>query len=213
VKPPRPGLLADGDLRHIVLRSRNHAWPPTSANAFRRDVLVQVMPIPPEYSGGPDKYLAESTALFGSLRALDDVGTGYRVHTSNKYAGRGTTAGWARGQIEVAEVSTTALRRLAPAAGLDPDECPDTADLADPALISARLVSLRLEPAQHPLPADRPAALTVQGLRALAGHHALAWRSRAKRGAWFVAVGCAPAPVARRVIGYWTPDAPDHLTR
>jgi len=196
-----------------VLRSRNHAWPPTSANAFRRDVLAQVLPIPDAFALDPDKYLAESTALFGRLRALDVVGTGYRIHGANKYAGGGTSAEWARHQIAVSAVGTDAIRRLAPMAGLDPAECPDSDRLLDPALITARLVSLRLDPADHPIAGDRPAALARRGLRALAGHHSLPWRSRVKRGAWFVAVGCAPGAVARRVIGRWTPDAPDHLAR
>jgi hypothetical protein len=135
------------------------------------------------------------------------------VHATNKYAGTGTTADWARLQIAVAAVSTETLRRLAPEAGLDPGECPDVVDLDDPALVTARLVSLRLDPGRHPLASDRPRALARRGLRSLRRHHALAWRSRAKRGAWFVAVGYGSRPIARRVIARWTPDAPDHLTR
>ena len=213
VRPPRPGLLADGDLRHTVLRTRNHAWPPTSANAFRRDVLARVLPVPPEFDRGPDKYLAETVSLFGTVRALDTVGTGYRVHGTNKYAGGGTTDEWARYGITVATVANARIRDLAGPAGLDPSECPDVERLLDPALITQRLVSLRLAPERHPLPGDRAPALAWLGLRSLAVHPALPWRSRARRAVWFVVVGCAPRPVARRWIARWTPDAPDHLTR
>lgn len=213
LRPPRPGLLADGDLRTTVLRTRNHAWPPTSANAYRRDVLVGVLPIPDVFTGGPDKYLAEVVALFGRLAASDTVGTAYRVHGANKYAGGGTSDDWARRQILLAGEGTAAIRRLAPAAGLDPAECPEVRDLLDPAVLTARLVSLRLAPDRHPIAGDRAAAVAVLGLRSLLGHHALPWRSRARRGLWFVVVGLAPASFARRWIARWTPDAPDHLTR
>lgn len=213
VRPPRAGLLADGDLRRTVLRTRNHAWPPTSANAFRRDVLDRVLPIPPEFARGPDKYLAETVPLFGPLRALDMVGTGYRVHTTNKYAGGGATDEWARYSIAVSTISNERIAALAPAAGLDPTECPSVERLLDPALITQRLVSLRLAPERHPLRGDRPPALALLGLRSLAVHPSLPWRSRARRAVWFVIVGCGPRPVARRWIARWTPDAPDHLTR
>ncbi|MFM7616110.1 MAG: glycosyltransferase family 2 protein [Actinomycetes bacterium] len=213
VRPPRPGLLADGDLRTVVLRTRNHAWPPTSANAFRRDVLERVLPIPDEFTGGPDKYLAETVALFGRLVASDTVGTGYRVHGDNNYAGSGTTDEWARRQIVLAGEGTDAFRRLAPAAGLDPAACPDVATLLDPAVITARLVSLRLAPDRHPIEGDRAPALAVLGVRSLLWHHALPWRGRARRGLWFVVVGLGPGSLARRTIARWTPDAPDHLTR
>lgn len=213
VRPPRPGLLADGDLRRSVLRTRNHAWPPTSANAFRRDVLRRVLPIPSEFDRGPDKYLAETVPLFGTVRALDTVGTGYRVHHSNKYAGGGTTDMWARYGIAVSTISTMRIRALARDAGLDPAECPSVERLLDPALITQRLVSLRLAPDRHPLEGDRAPALALLGLRSLAVHPSLPWRSRVRRGTWFVIVGCGPRPLARRWIARWTPDAPDHLTR
>lgn len=212
VRPERPGLLADGDLREVVLRTRNHAWPPTSANAFRRDVLERVLPIPDDFARAPDKYLAETVPLFGRIVASDLVGTGYRVHGANEYAGSATTAGWARTQIRMAGATTEAIRRLAPTAGLDPARCPDVPDLLDPALVTARLVSLRLDPDQHPIPRDRASALARLGLRSLVRHPALRARSRVRRGVWFAVVGCAPARVARRWIVRWTPDAPDHLT-
>ena len=216
VKPPRDGLLANGDLRVRVLRTRNYAWTPTSANAFRAQTLKTILPMPSEkYVIGADAYLAEIVPLFGVIRSIGDIGVGYRIHDNNGSLSLGgvVTAEWARSRIESIDYCRSQILKFAPLAGLDPLDCTPLEHLLDPAAITARLISLRLDPQNHPIAGDIPFRLGWMGVRSLKNVEEVPIRSRAKRAAWFVAVGCSTKGVAKRVMRAWTPDGPSHLVK
>ncbi len=216
VKPPREGLLGNGDLRLRVMRTRNYAWTPTSANAFSAETLKTILPMPPErYVTEADAYLAEITPIFGLVRSIADIGVGYRIHGENVTISDGgaVTAEWARTRIASIDYCRSQVLRFAPIAGLDPRDCTPIEDLYDPAAITARLVSLRLDPELHPIKGDKAPRLAWMGLRSLKNLENVPSKSRAKRGAWFVAVGCTPLAVAERVMRAWTPDGPTHLAK
>ncbi len=216
VKPPRDGLLGNGDLRLRVMRTRNYAWTPTSANAFSAQTLKTILPMPAErYVTEADAYLAEIIPIFGVVRSIGDIGVGYRIHGENVTLSNGgaITAKWARSQMESIAYCRSQLIRFAPIAGLDPRDCTSFEDLYDPVAIVLRLVSLRLDPELHPIKGDKAPRLAWMGLRSLKNLENVPSKSRAKRGAWFVAVGCTPLAVAERVMRAWTPDGPTHLTK
>jgi glycosyltransferase involved in cell wall biosynthesis len=216
VKPPRDGLLGNGDLRLRVMRTRNYAWTPTSANAFSAQTLKTILPMPAErYVTGADAYLAEIVPIFGVVRSISDIGVGYRIHGDNVSISNGgaVTARWARRRLESIGYCRSQVLRFAPIAGLDPRDCMALEDLYDPAAITARLVSLRLDAERHPIKGDKGPRLAWMGLRSLKNLDDVPLKSRAKRAAWFVAVGCTPLAVAERVIRAWTPDGPTHLVK
>ena len=66
-----------------------------------------------------------------------------------------------------------------------------TADLAN------RLVSLRLAPTEHPLPADRRRTIVADAVRALRRRFDVSSPVKAIFAAWFLAVAVAPRPLAR----------------
>jgi len=78
--------LAEGDVRDALI-SRGPAgynWPSTSGNAWRRDFLDRVLPVPEsDYRIGPDVYLSALVPLFGSLQRLQGAGGCYRIHGCN----------------------------------------------------------------------------------------------------------------------------------
>lgn len=214
VKPPRDGLLANGDLRVRVLRTRNYAWTPTSANAFSAQTLKTILPMPAEkYVIGADAYLAEIVPLFGVIRSIGDVGVGYRIHDHNGslVLGGVVTAEWARRGIESIDYCRSQVIRFAPIAGLDPRDCTPLEHLLDPAAITARLISLRLDPKNHPIAGDKASRLGWMGIRSLKNSKEVPIKSRAKRAAWFIAVGCGSKGLAERVMRAWTPDGPSHF--
>ena len=216
VKPPRDGLLGNGDLRLRVMRTRNYAWTPTSANGFSAQTLKAILPMPAErYVTGADAYLAEIVPIFGLVRSIGDIGVGYRIHGENASIGStgAVTAKWARRRLESFGYCRTQVLRFAPIAGLDPRDCTSLEDLYDPAAITARLVSLRLDPELHPIKGDKALRLAWMGVRSLKNLHEVPFKSRVKRAAWFVAVGCSPLALAERVMEAWTPDGPTHLVK
>ena len=206
--PRTAALLGTGDLRDVVLRHRCYPWQPTSGHAYRRTALEQVLPLPAhEYRTAADSYLSELVPLLGHLAVLDDVGFRYRMHGANDSLAGELDGAWFRVRIDRIVRAHREVRALARRLGLRPVP-EDVRDPADPALLSYRLASLRLEPAAHPFPDDRRGGLTVQGLRAVLAHPLLTPRSRLARALWFLVVGLAPDAVAAHVVRSRTPDVP-----
>jgi glycosyltransferase involved in cell wall biosynthesis len=80
--------LSGGDLRDIVLRcgprSEGYIWPPTSGNLWSRRFLRRVMPISESsYRTCPDLYLCAIAPLYGSVRAINEPLSLWRVHRQN----------------------------------------------------------------------------------------------------------------------------------
>jgi hypothetical protein len=195
---PAPRIpLQSGNLRRQeVSFPFDLPWAALSANAFSAAVLRHIVPIPAERYGraGADWYLAHVAALFGEVRALDDVGALYRVHGANQYARAETVLDLeqVRDSIRYAAVTREYLQSFADELGIErPATILSVSDVAN------RLTSLRLEPAKHPLSGDRPAGLIAWGLRAAGRRFDVRWPMKAMFVAWFVAMAVAPRSVAR----------------
>jgi glycosyltransferase involved in cell wall biosynthesis len=95
--------LVTADHRAEVIRSGPIplAYPPTSGNAWRREFLKTVMPIPEDGDKhGADAYLCNIAPLFGCIRALPEPQGFYRVHAkSHSNAAIGKSRLWQRDAI------------------------------------------------------------------------------------------------------------------
>jgi glycosyltransferase involved in cell wall biosynthesis len=81
--------LAEGDLRDVALREGPDCYvtPPTSGNAWAREFLDRVVPIPArEYRLCADAYLFGLAPLFGAMHVVDLPQGFYRLHEQNNYA-------------------------------------------------------------------------------------------------------------------------------
>jgi glycosyltransferase involved in cell wall biosynthesis len=197
LRPPPHIPLQSGDLRRQeVSFPFDLAWAAMSANAFSDAVLRQVLPIPAERYGraGADWYLAHVAALLGEVCALDEVCALYRVHGTNQYGGGTGTIDIAqvRQSVRYADVTRAYLQSFADRLSIRrPATILSVSDVAN------RLTSLRLDPAQHPLPGDTPAGLLGQGLRAAGRRFDIRWPMKAMFMAWFMAMAVAPPALAR----------------
>lgn len=198
MKPPVQHFRVPvGDLRRAELAFPfDLTWLPTSATAFRSAVVRRILPIPerdyPRW--GADWYLGHLSALLGPAGALDEVCAEYRVHGANGYEllEPRLDLEHVRATIAYSRATAKALTRLADELGLDrPDRILSVADVAN------RLVSLKLDPAAHPVASDRKATLLVDAVRATARRWDFAWPMKALFVAWFATVAVAPRPLAR----------------
>ncbi len=85
-------------------------------------------------------------------------------------------------------------QRLARSLGLLPDgPAPEVSSLT---FLARRLVSLKLEPGQHPIQGDRAAALARRGIAAALRRPGLSPVLRSLYVFWFAAMAAAPPPAA-----------------
>ena len=193
VRPPWHQPLPSGDLRGLLRTCPDDIrWQPTSGNAFTASVLRRVFPVPEAvYAICADYYLVNLPPLFGTVVALAEAGGGYRVHGANSHHTASFSLKQTRRIITQTVHTHQYLKQTADTLGLpgfpaDPNAVPALSFLAH------RLVSVRLEPALHPIPADRPWALGRHGVEAALRRSDLTWPARLLRAAWFAAVAVAP---------------------
>ena len=86
-----PHMLLEGDFRERVIREgpHGHLPAPTSGNAWSRDFLERVFPIPEsEFPRLADAYFLTLAPVAGRIAKLRRPHGWYRVHGSNEYAGK-----------------------------------------------------------------------------------------------------------------------------
>jgi hypothetical protein len=193
VTPPVRRPLPNGDLSRAALAYGDDiAWLPTSGNAFAADRLRQIFPIPgAPYRICADYYLSNLSPLLGRVAALDIIGGYYRVHTANRHHTTLLDPEQTRQNIVRTAYTHTQLQTTAQRLGRPGDTEGGVARLS--VMFPAnRLVSLRLDPARHPLPDDTRPALAQRGIRAAWRRPGLSFWVRLLFSSWFLAVAFAP---------------------
>lgn len=112
--------LPEGDLEALMLRDGPAAYlsPPTTGNAWSREFLEQVLPLPEEdYRTCPDAYLTTLAPLFGLVGRIDDPLGCCRIHASNEYNSR-TPVEKNRTKLEIYDRRCAALANRAQELGL-----------------------------------------------------------------------------------------------
>jgi len=206
VKPAPHLAPPSGDLRREQLAFPfDLAWMSYSAGGFRRAALERILPIPErEFAECPDWYLVHLAPLLGEVVSLPDVAAAYRVHGANRYerAAGELDLDHVRRSVAYAAATAGALQGLAAELGLARPRGPilSVADLAN------RLVSLKLEPALHPVPGDRAARLALDGVRAARRRFDSPWQLKLLYAGWFGLAAAAPRPLARALAGLLLPE-------
>jgi hypothetical protein len=198
IKPPPHIVMPQGDLRQAELAYPfDLPWLATSGNAFRASALRRILPIPEvEFRSGADWYLVHLTTLLGTVVSLEEVSASYRVHGANLYelSEDRLDLDHLRETIELSRSTAHELLRLAAETGLaHPDRVLSLADLAN------RTISLRLEPAHHPIATDSAGSLFLDALRAVRRRSNASLPMKLAFTAWFAAMAIAPPPLARRL--------------
>ncbi|MDQ8193295.1 glycosyltransferase [Coraliomargarita sp. SDUM461004] len=85
--PPDPKILPRGELLTTLLENGTYNWMPTSGNAFARETLSKIMPIPAEqFRISADLYLSICSVRYGLVQAAAKALGKYRLHGENAFA-------------------------------------------------------------------------------------------------------------------------------
>jgi glycosyltransferase involved in cell wall biosynthesis len=197
-KPPRLQTMPQGDLRRKLLAFPDDIpWQPTSGNAFAAWVLKLIFPVPEaSYRICADYYLSNLPALFGPVVSLEEVGGYYRVHNRNNHYSSAVDLEQVRQNIIRTCKTHHYIKQAADTIGLK--GFPDQEDrVPSVTFLANRMVSMKLDPQNHPLHKDRPISLLLLGLRASIGRFDLVWSRRLLNALWFGAVFVAPRPLVK----------------
>ncbi len=199
--PPPDMPLDEGDVASLLLERGHYATPVGSGNAHSRAALERVFPVPEEeFRYGADGYVNATVPFYGPVVAVDVPLAAYRVHEEN-YSGMPGVLDVGRFHFTIRHNLATerAIARTARAVGRTAG--PDIM-LRYPGHVEARLASLRLDPAAHPIRADRRASLAVRGVVASWRYSRASALRRLVDAAWFVAVALLPRRSARALIAW-----------
>lgn len=196
VKPAEHLPLPGGDVRAAELAYPfDLVWMATSANAFRTAALRRIMPMPEgPFRTCADWYMVHLTALLGRVVSLRQVLGCYRLHGANSYEPQAAELDLDHIRETIRYSDSTAKELLRLAAELDlprPRRILSLADLAN------RMISVRLEPGNHPLREDRAGGLLKAALAAVRRRDNVGLAMKAMFVAWFAAMAVAPRALAR----------------
>jgi glycosyltransferase involved in cell wall biosynthesis/adenylate kinase family enzyme len=196
IKPSAHLPLRSGDLRRQVLSFPfDMTWMATSGNAFSARVLRELFPVPEEpFRILADFYLSHTSALHGPVVFLPgEVGVYYRVHGGNNYQMNSDTVDLAQARQTIIYASRTGLYITRVAEQLHLKGRPETpGDLLSVSIVAKRVVSLRLDPAGHPVEGETRARLLWLGIKAAIRRFDVSWPMRLLYIMWFVIAVLAP---------------------
>lgn len=192
--------LSSGEVWRLLLQSSDYVSSPMSGNAYRREALTPLFPIPDEYKTTADDYLMISTPFYaGKLAGIDEPIGAYRIHDSNQWALTSVSGSRFRRFIKHDLQNFSLLKHCAQAFGHD---IPNDLERRSLGRIWTRLASLRLEPNEHPVASDKVSQLLLAGMAALWKYSDHNFQKRIIYSIWFVWVGFMPRPLAKLGISW-----------
>lgn len=195
--PQGSAPLSTGEVWRDLITRGGYISTPTSGNALSRDALKAVFPIPDAYKLTADDYLSTLIPFYGEVAAIEEPLGAYRIHGTNQWAL--TTVSPARFQRFVRHDLQNYALLIQKATELG-HEIPPDLDQRSIGRLWSRINSLRLDPANHPVPDDRASALVYQGIRSLWKYSDFNWQKRLFYSLWFLWVGFMPRPLAEPAI-------------
>jgi glycosyltransferase involved in cell wall biosynthesis len=192
--PQGGGLLSTGEVWRTLLDCGVYASTPTSGNALSREAMERVFPISDEYRTTADDYLSYSIPFYGEVGAVEEPLGVYRIHDSNQWALATVTGDRFRRFVRHDLQNFALLTQKAKELGY---QIPPDLEQRSIGRLWSRIISLRLDPQNHPASSDRSLLLIYQGIRSLWKYSAFNWQKRLIYSLWFLWVGLMPLPLAK----------------
>jgi glycosyltransferase involved in cell wall biosynthesis len=196
--PPRHKSLDRGMVWPLLLEKGHYVTPVTSGNAFCREMLNRVLPVPEaEFRNSADSYLVNVVPFYGRVGSIEECLGAYRIHGSNEWSLTALSGERFHHYVRIDLQIHALITRKADELGY---RVPRDLHLRDHPSLSTRIVSLRLDPQKHPIPSDHSLRLVYWGLRSIWQYSEYNWKQRLLLSLWFVWVGLLPLPLARPAI-------------
>lgn len=203
--PQGSAPLSSGEVWKILLDKGGYVSTPTSGNALNRRVLEKLFPIPDEYKLTADDYLSFQVPFYGNVAAVEEPLGAYRIHDTNQWALATVTSARFQRFVRHDLQNFALLKQKAQALGY---EIPLDLEQRSIGRLWSRIISLRLDPQQHPVKSDRLLKLIYCGIRSLWKYSDLNWQKRLFYSLWFIWVGLMPLPLAEPAMTWLY--APQH---
>jgi glycosyltransferase involved in cell wall biosynthesis len=203
--PQGSAPLSTGDVSKVLLDQGGYVSTPTSGNALNRHILEKLFPIPDEYKLTADDYLSFQVPFYGDVAAIEEPLGTYRIHDTNQWALATVTAARFQRFVRHDLQNFALLTQKAKALGY---EVPADLEQRSIGRLWSRIISLRLDSQNHPVPSDRPLNLIYCGIRCLWKYSDFNWQKRLFYSLWFIWVGLMPLPLAEPIITWLF--APQH---
>lgn len=160
VYPPMDQTLATGNISERLRTQGHYDGTVTSGLVFSRSAVSNVMPMDEEtYRYGADGYLCSTVPLYGESLSLTTPVSAYRLHTRQHSQFSKVYAKRARWRIQHTIDRHNSTRQHAQRLNLEVN--PDLFD-DDEFALQERIVSLIIEPEQHPIEGDDLAVLMAR---------------------------------------------------
>lgn len=197
--PQGTSPLSQGEVWKSILDKGGYVSTPTSGNALNRHVLEKLFPIPDAYKLTADDYLSFQVPFYGNVAAIEEPLGAYRIHNSNQWALSTVTAKRFQRFVRHDLQNFGLITQKAEEFGYD---CPFDLDQRSIGRLWSRIISLRLDPQEHPIADDRGLNLIYYGIRSLWRYSDFNWQKRLFYSIWFIWVGLLPLPLATPAIAW-----------
>ena len=184
--------MPTGDLRPEIFKFPNYLWPPASGNAFSVKTLRNVFPMPEDaYRVSADIYVNYFIPFLGPIVSLDEPGALYRRHAKNSTAlskGKSLDASTFRKAILLTNSLHSKCLEIIGDKGVSLKK-------RDSKYLIARMVSIKLEPNEHPFE-DSVIAICINGIITAFSEPQTKKHQKVFLAFWFVAMACSPMSFA-----------------
>jgi hypothetical protein len=145
----------------------------------------------------PDVYLCNVSVVFGPIVSLDEVGTLYRVHGKNSFHGSISSTNVAPVRTVLLALADSHARQKELFNALYSADVPEIGS-RDLGLLTHRMISLKLDPSNHPVEGDSLVSLCGRACKLLLTmpDPTLRKHSRILKSLWFLAMLLVPESVA-----------------
>lgn len=190
--------LVPAEIKRRALTFGTYTWPVASGNAFDRDFLKKILPVPDLFKNIADGYLSKFAPLYGDVETIPHILAAYRVHGSNIWAQAGVAGSKyalaTRYELDMAKAFVKKAAELGYAVR-------ERRLLLNKSHLESRLLSRRLAPDLHPVPGESVGKLVWLGVCSAWVAPDISLLGRLLWSFWFPVVGLMPVAVVGYLLG------------
>ncbi|MBO3459831.1 glycosyltransferase [Aetokthonos hydrillicola Thurmond2011] len=196
--------LDSGNVLPILLSKGSYSGLVTSGNAFSREALTKILPMPEmNFRICADGYITTLIPFYGQILSIEQPLGGYRKHTINAWSLSGRNKIQAEQCWKSIKHDFLKFEILAQKANEFGYAVTNSVDSRNYFHLRCRIASLRLDPRNHPVPYDSRLGLAWKGCWATWKYSGYSsWKRKLILSFWFLWVAFMPQGLAEPVINW-----------